>query len=58
LKIRVVGGELFYAHGRTDRQTDLTKRLVMFCNFTNEPKKGWKLFEDSSDFKVWVVDYM
>ena len=36
MKIRLVGGELFHA----DSQTDMTKLIVAFRNFTNAPKKG------------------
>jgi hypothetical protein len=38
MKIRPVGGELFHADGRTDRQTDMTKLIVAFRNFVNAPK--------------------
>jgi hypothetical protein len=35
--------------GRTDRQTDLTKLLVTFRNFANEPKK------DESYLKIFPI---
>ena len=35
MKIRLVGGELFHA----DSQTDMTKLIVAFRNFTNAPKQ-------------------
>jgi hypothetical protein len=38
-KIRPVGAELFHAGGRTDRQKDMTKLIVAFHNFANEPKE-------------------
>jgi len=38
LKIRPVGAELYHAGRRTDRQTDITKLIVAFRNFANEPK--------------------
>ena len=33
MKIRPVGAELFYAGGRADRRTDMTKLLVAFRSF-------------------------
>jgi len=38
-KIRPVGVQLFYADGRTDGQTDVTKIIVTFRNFANAPKR-------------------
>ena len=38
MKIPSVGAELFYAGGRTDRETDLTKLLVAFRNFAKAPR--------------------
>ena len=35
MKIRPVGAELFHTDGRTD----MTKLIVAFRNFTNEPKR-------------------
>jgi len=35
MKIRQVGAELFHVDGRTDEQTDITKLIVAFRNFTN-----------------------
>ena len=40
MKIRLVGTELFYADRRTDRQTDMTKLIVVFRNLTNASKKS------------------
>jgi hypothetical protein len=47
MKIRVVGAELFHEGGRTDRQTDrqtdMTKLIVGFGNFSNASKNNyWK----------------
>jgi hypothetical protein len=33
MKIRSVGAELFHADGRTDGQTDVTKKIVHILNF-------------------------
>jgi hypothetical protein len=33
MNIRGVEVELFYAHGRTDEQTDVMKLIVAICNF-------------------------
>jgi len=33
MKISLVGGELFYADGRTDGQTDMAKLIVAFRSF-------------------------
>ena len=38
MKFHPVGVELFHAVGQTDRQTDMTKLIVAFRNFTNAPK--------------------
>jgi len=38
MKILPVGAELVHADGWTDRQTDMTKLIVAFCNFANAPK--------------------
>jgi len=42
VKIRPMGAELFHADrrrkGRTKGQTDMTKLIVAFRNFTNAPK--------------------
>jgi hypothetical protein len=42
MKILPVGTELLHADrgtvGRTDRQTDMTKTIVAFCNFANAPE--------------------
>jgi len=42
MKILLEGAELFHANERTDeptdRQTDITKLLVVFRNFANAPK--------------------
>jgi hypothetical protein len=40
LKIRLLGVELFHVDGRTNGQTDMTKLLVAFRNFTNAPDKA------------------
>jgi Fe-S-cluster formation regulator IscX/YfhJ len=41
MKIHPVGAELFHAGermgGQTDRQTDMTKLIVAFRNFSNTP---------------------
>jgi len=38
MKICPVGAKLFHADGQTDRQTDMTKLIVLFHNFANLPK--------------------
>ena len=39
MKIHSVIAELFHADGEMDRQTDMMKLIVGFCNFANVPKK-------------------
>ena len=39
IKIRTVGAEVFHVYGRTEGQTDMTKLVVVLCNFANAPKK-------------------
>ena len=48
MKIRLVGAELFvrtdrYINGRTDRQTDMTKLIVVFRSFANAPKNCYEI---------------
>ena len=35
------GSRLFHAERRTDRQTDITKLVVAFCNFSKAPNKAF-----------------
>jgi hypothetical protein len=48
MKIRLVEAELTLAdgwtNGRADKQADMTKLIVSFPNFANEPKKWLELF--------------
>jgi len=42
MKIRSVGGELFYADRQKDGETGMAKLIVtffFFCNFANAPNK-------------------
>jgi hypothetical protein len=39
IKIRLVGAELFNEDGRTDRQTGMTKLVIVFRNFANAQKE-------------------
>ena len=39
IKIHPVGAEAFRADERTEWQTDMTKLVVVLCNFSNAPKK-------------------
>jgi len=41
IKIRPVGAELFDADRWTDRQTNVTKLIVVFRSFSNAPKNGF-----------------
>jgi len=38
MKIRSSGAELFYASGRMDGQTHMTKLIMALRNFANAPK--------------------
>ena len=40
MKIRPLGAELCHAVGRTDRQADMTKLIVVFRNFANASNNG------------------
>ena len=40
IKIRPVRAELFYADGRTDRRTEMTKLRVAFHSFANASKNS------------------
>ena len=42
MRVRLEGGELFHVDGLTDRQTDMTKLIVAFHNFSNAPKNTLK----------------
>jgi hypothetical protein len=46
MKIGPVGAELFYADGRTDKYTEMTKRIVAFRSFANAPKNEYGHFHD------------
>jgi len=39
MKLSQLGAELFYADGWMDGQTDMTKLIVDFRNFSNAPKR-------------------
>jgi len=41
MKISQVGAELFYADGRKDGQTDITKLKVAFRHFANAAKNAY-----------------
>ena len=43
MKILAVGAELFHANARTDRQTDMTKLMVAFRNFSETPIKAFRV---------------
>ena len=49
MKICPVGLELFHAGRQTDRQTDrktdMTKLIVTFLNFANEPKNLYQIID-------------
>jgi hypothetical protein len=57
MKICLVGAELFYAEGRTDSQTDMTKLRVAFRNFANAPtsKEGMLVCSPNSKYLVKVI---
>ena len=40
MKIRPMGAELFYADGRTDGQTTITKIIVSVYNYWKAPKNS------------------
>jgi len=44
MKIRSVGAELFHADGRTDRQRDVTKLILVFSNFAKASKIQHRLW--------------
>jgi len=39
MKIRPEGTELFYTDRHTDRRTDMTTLIVVFCNFAKAPTR-------------------
>jgi hypothetical protein len=39
MESRWVEAELLHADGQTEKQTDMTKLMVAFRNFSNAPKK-------------------
>jgi len=41
-KIRLVRAEMFHADGQTNRETNMTKLIVAFHNFSNAPKMNRK----------------
>jgi hypothetical protein len=40
MKIHRVEVELLHTDGRTDGRTNMTKQIVVFCNFANAPKNA------------------
>jgi hypothetical protein len=40
MKIHPVEVELLHTEGRTDGRTNMTKLIVVFCNFANAPKNA------------------
>jgi hypothetical protein len=54
MKIRTVGGELFHAGGRTDRQTDTTKLIAEFRNVLTRLKKTKNFREGLTPFPTSV----
>jgi hypothetical protein len=52
MKTRPVGAELLLADGWTDRQTDMTKLLVDFCNFAKCLKITSKVVETYETFAL------
>ena len=53
IKIRLVWDALFHVNGRTNGETNMTKLIVVFCNFANEPKITFRWSHSVLDF-VWV----
>jgi len=41
------GAESFYADGRTERQTSLTKPIVAYCSVAKEPENGRKIYQEN-----------
>jgi hypothetical protein len=55
MKISQLGAELFYVDGRMDGQTDMTKLIVNFRNFSNAPKRAREFTEtELLDFWTWT----
>ena len=47
MKIRPVGVEMFHADRRTETDRHMTKLIVAFRNFANEPKNTCTLWGES-----------
>ena len=45
-----MGAELFHLDGRTDRQADMTKLIVAFCNCESASKNCWALSQSVPGF--------
>jgi len=56
VNILPVGAELLQVDGQTDRQTNMAKIKVAFCNFANEPKNS--TFCPHTEFmcSVWISE--
>jgi hypothetical protein len=46
---------MFLADGQTDKQTDMTKLIVAFCNFANAPKKEPKDLAKVIAFNITLI---
>jgi hypothetical protein len=45
MKLRPVGAELFHTDGQRYTQTDMTKLIVAFRNFTSTPKNFRSIYQ-------------
>ena len=54
MKIRPVGSELLRVDGLLDRETSMTKLIVVSSNFTNEPQNGISLDASLSKHKFQI----
>ena len=68
IKVSPVGAESFHVDGKTDRQTDLKKLIVAFCNLVNAPKlhphrelqrTGLWYYDGSYEYRLWkqIMDW-
>ena len=54
MKIRPVGAVLFLADRLTDRRTDMTKRIVVFRNFANVSKNGFRFLSVPNFYVIFM----
>jgi hypothetical protein len=59
MKVHPMGAELFHSERLTERLTDMTKVVVAFHNFANEPKNdsNGRVIRNKTHTLLWKYQY-